>query len=204
MAKGRGDAWARDIARRLARLDGHVWVAFHHEPETDGNIRLWTRAQERLAPIVRSTAPNVAYSIVLMGWHQIPDAGNRAKYGLNRIWPKTKVDLLGIDPYNYYGAAGKAASAPTNIVGKYFKPISSWADRNNVQWGVAEIGYTNKTLAEDPRWLQRTHEGLVAHDGVALSYFNSSINSVADWRLDTPADFRAFNEILTDSPRPVS
>lgn len=204
MATGRGDAWARDIARRLARLDGHVWVAFHHEPENDGNIRLWTRTQERLAPIVRSSASNVAYTVILMGYHQVNQGqlvDKASAYSLDNLWPDTKIDVLGIDPYNYYGAAGKPATAPTDIVSKYFKPISRWAARNDIQWGVAEIGYTNKTQDEDPRWLQRTHQGLVDHHGVAFSYFNSSLNSVADWRLDTPADFRAFKEVLAGSPR---
>ena len=33
MAAGDGDAWARDLATKLAQLPGPVWVAFHHEPE---------------------------------------------------------------------------------------------------------------------------------------------------------------------------
>ena len=49
------------------QLDGPVWLAFHHEPEGDGDLRAWTAMQARLAPIVRETAPNVAYSIILTG-----------------------------------------------------------------------------------------------------------------------------------------
>ena len=71
MAAGKGDAWIRDLATKLSKLNGPVWLAFHHEPEGDGDIKQWTAMQARLAPIVRSTAPNVAYSIVLTGWHQL-------------------------------------------------------------------------------------------------------------------------------------
>lgn len=204
MAAGRGDAWAENIAERLAKVDGPVWIAFHHEPEGDGNIRHWTRTQERLAPIIRSVAPNVGYSIILMGWHQIESAGNTDKYGLDTLWPDTKIDLLGIDPYNFYGGPGRTVPAPTDLVSRYFEPISEWAAQNDVAWGVAEMGFTNKTLNEDPLWLQRTYQGLVDNEGVALSYFNSNLNSTADWRLDTPADFQAFSEILAESPRPVT
>ncbi len=48
MAAGEGDAWALDLSRQLARLPGPVWVAFHHEPEGDGNVEDWTAMQTRL------------------------------------------------------------------------------------------------------------------------------------------------------------
>ncbi len=67
MRDGRGDGWARALAAKLSQLDGPVWLAFHHEPEGDGDLRAWTGMQARLAPIVRETAPNVAYSIILTG-----------------------------------------------------------------------------------------------------------------------------------------
>jgi hypothetical protein len=38
MVAGKGDAWAKDIALKLKAVDGPVWVAFHHEPENDGDI----------------------------------------------------------------------------------------------------------------------------------------------------------------------
>ena len=36
MAAGAGDAWAKNLAARFGRLNGPVWLAFHHEPEGDG------------------------------------------------------------------------------------------------------------------------------------------------------------------------
>ena len=70
MAAGKGDAWATDLAAKLNKLDGPVWLAFHHEPEGDGDIKQWTAMQAHLAPIVRAAAPNVAYTIVVTGYHQ--------------------------------------------------------------------------------------------------------------------------------------
>jgi hypothetical protein len=101
MAAGKGDAWVRGLATKLAALDGPVWLAFHHEPEGDGNIKQWTAMQAHLAPIVRSIAPNVAYSIILTGYHQYY---GDAQYSLESLWPKnTKIDLAGFDIYNQYG-----------------------------------------------------------------------------------------------------
>ena len=85
MRDGRGDDWTRQLARRMAKLNGPVWLAFHHEPEGDGDLRAWTQMQQRLAPIVRRIAPNVAYSIILTGWNQL--YGNRA-VRLDKIWPR--------------------------------------------------------------------------------------------------------------------
>ena len=51
MAAGKGDAWARDLAKRLGAVGGHVWVAFHHEPETDRNQSIgdWVAMQKTVA-----------------------------------------------------------------------------------------------------------------------------------------------------------
>ena len=40
-----------DIATKLSKLNGPVWIAFHHEPENDGDITLWTKMQARLAQV---------------------------------------------------------------------------------------------------------------------------------------------------------
>ena len=96
MAAGRG----RRLGPRRGpagspRLDGPVWVAFHHEPEGDGqDITHWTAMQERLAPIVRSAAPNVAYTVILTGWNQFYGPKD---YSLTSLWPRdTKIDLVGL------------------------------------------------------------------------------------------------------------
>ena len=201
MAAGRGDAWARNLAAQFAQLDGPVWLAFHHEPENDsGDVLQWRRAQERLAPIVRSTAPNVAYTVILMGYHQL--YGRTDVYGLDRIWPRTTIDVLGIDPYNFYGAPNKTRDSSANLVKEYFEPIGSWARANSVEWGVAETGYTDRAFAEDPYWLQNTFKGLRANGGVAMSYFNAAPSSVSgDWLLDTSARLSAFASTLQMTTR---
>src|SRR5690606_36728510 len=102
MAAGRGDAWAKDLAKRLAALDGPVWVAVHHEPENDGgDITEWTAMQARLAPIFRSAGDHVAFSLVLTGYQQF--YGDK-KYRLDSLWPKnTAVDIAGFPLYDDYG-----------------------------------------------------------------------------------------------------
>ncbi|MCW2814733.1 MAG: hypothetical protein JWN84_2188, partial [Nocardioides sp.] len=127
MTAGRGDAWVRDLARRLAALPGPVWVAFHHEPEGDGDITAWRTMQERLAPIVRATAPNVAYTVIVTGWNQFYGA---AQYSLSRIWPRgVEIDVAGFDLYNEYGVTkdGRTSYKWPDFDTEYYAKIQTWA-----------------------------------------------------------------------------
>ena len=200
MAAGKGDAWARDLATKLSQLDGPVWLAFHHEPEGDGDIKQWTAMQARLAPLVRSVAPNVAYSIVLTGWHEF---FGDAQYKLDNIMPKnTKIDLLGIDVYNRYGAPtnGKIQTTPSQLDKDYFTPTSTWAKAHDMAWGVAETGYTDQAAVDYPTWIQQTYDQLKARGGAAFTYFNSNLNSTANWALSTDAKKSQFTSALKSAP----
>ncbi|QYJ04214.1 hypothetical protein KUV85_00605 [Nocardioides panacisoli] len=204
MARGDGDAWARKVARSLKRVDGPVWVAFHHEPEGDGFLRKWRKTQERLAPIVRRKAGNVAFTVILTGWHQFYGKSSRS---LKRIWPRgTKIDVAGFDIYNAHGLVKRGKRlGPTDMDGDYFAKISRWAKRKGVRWGLAETGYTDYAARRTPQWIDRTHRRLVKRGGVAMSYFNSKLNSVAPWHLEMPVKEEAFTDALEGTARlPVS
>jgi hypothetical protein len=198
MASGAGDDWARGIAQRLARLDGPVWVAFHHEPEGDGDITHWTAVQERLAPIVRRTAPNVAYSVILTGWNQM--YGDR-EYSLDELWPRTKIDLVGFDVYNKYGMVkdGVTITEHTLFRREYFTEFQEFAQQHDVAWALAETGYTDSAAEVESRFVERLYRGVHGHGGVAVSYFNSTINSVAPWRLIGSKE-RDFASVLRRTP----
>jgi hypothetical protein len=184
MAAGRGDPWARDVASRLAKVDGPVWVAFHHEPEGDSqDITQWTAMQERLAPIVRSTAHNVAYTIILTGWNQFYGPKD---YSLKSLWPRdTKIDLVGFDVYNRLGAVayGRTITARTRFKSHYFGRFEKFAQEHQMAWGLAETGNTDVSAGVEPRFVQHLYNGVRRHGGVAVTYFNSTLNSTAPWRL---------------------
>ncbi len=176
MASGAGDAWATDLARRLARLNGPVWVAFHHEPEGDGAIRNWTRMQERLGPILRANAPNAAFTVVTTGWNQLYGP---ARYRLENIWPDTKVDVAGFDVYSfaYTYKDGVLRTTPMNIEADYFQPFQAWSAEVGTRWALAETGYTHLAAQHDPDWLRQTHAEMIATKGIAMAYFNSDLNT---------------------------
>jgi hypothetical protein len=183
MAEGRGDVWAGRLAHRLSRLDGPVWVAFHHEPEGEGNIADWTAMQERLAPIVRSAARNVAFSVILTGWNQL--YGPR-RYSLTSLWPEnTKIDMVGFDVYNKYGVetAGRLETQRTRFKRTYFGRFERFAAKHDTAWGLAETGHTDRSARAEPRFMQHLYNSVRRHGGVAVTYFNTTLNSVAPWRL---------------------
>lgn len=199
MADGRGDAWVSDLARKLATVDGPVWLAFHHEPENDGPIGDWTRMQQHLSPLVRRLAPNVAYTVILTGWNQV--------YGppwlsLDAVWPRgTAIDLVGFDVYNDFGVerGGTVDDVATEMGPEYFSHFEAFSKRFDVPWAVAETGITDAYAARDQRWVQRTYQELLDHGGVALVYFNSLLNSDASWRLQGSKE-QDFAAALRSSP----
>jgi hypothetical protein len=199
MAAGAGDAWVKDLSTQLSQLPGPVWVAFYHEPEGKGPIADWKKMQERLGPIVRSTAPNVAFTVVLTGWNQLygPSA-----YHLDAIWPNTKVDVAGFDIYNAYGLTidGKLRTTLTDMRGAYFEPISAWAKSKGVAWGLAETGINDKAAADYPQLMAQTYADMVATGGVAFSYFNTNLNSASSWVITTANKRAQFASALKAAP----
>ena len=200
MAAGKGDAWAKDIAVKLSALPGPVWVAFHHEPETHGDIQQWKAMQERLGPIVRSNAPNVAFTIILTGYHQI---SGEADYTLEALWPNTKVDVAGFDIYNFYkttNSNGTYFTQPSDLRRKYFEPISKFVAAKGSTWGLAETGFNDAAGDDLPNLMKETFDAMVDNHGVAFSYFNSGLNSSSSWVITTPAKLTQFANLVQSNP----
>ena len=185
VADGDADAWAVRVAKRFGRLNGPVWLAFHHEPEYDGDIADWTAMQEHLGPIVRSQ-DNLAFTVIVTGYHQF---FGEEQFRLGSMWPQgMKVDVAGFDIYNQLGVVkdGKENTKGTDLNAWYFAKIKPWAEREGVAWGLAETGFTHKAADLDPHWIRRTHRQLENAGGVAFAYFNTTLNSIAPWHISTP------------------
>ena len=199
MASGTGDAWARNLATKLAAVPGPVWVAFHHEPEGDGDIQAWRRMQERLAPLVRGLAPNVAYTVVLTGWNQFFGA---SQFSLANIWPRNvKIDVAGFDLYNEFGVVknGRKNTTWPDFDRDFFAPIQAWADKQGVAWGMAETAFTDEAHARTPTWIGTTYDQMVARGGVAMAYFDTPLNAYGSWALGTSSKRAGLADPLSDS-----
>lgn len=199
MANGKGDAWANDLAQRLAALGGPVWVAFHHEPEGDGDIQEWRRMQEHLAPLVRKAAPNVAFTVVVTGWNQF--YGDPA-YSLANIWPRgVKIDVAGFDIYQQYGVVknGTTTTKWTDFA-QYYQKISTWAQSVGTEWALGETGVTDTAAEVRPTEIPNAVDLMETYGGIAYSYFDTTLNSIAPWDLGTTTKRNAFAQALSGSP----
>ncbi|QYJ05091.1 hypothetical protein KUV85_05235 [Nocardioides panacisoli] len=195
MADGRGDAWVRDLTQRLAATDHPVWLAFHHEPEGDGDITAWTRMQERLAPMVRSGASNVAFTVILTGWNQFY---GEDQHSLENLWPRgVTVDIAGFDIYQRYGQGDKGW---TDLDGDYFSRIEPWARSQGVEWAIAETGVTDEAAQVRPDVIERSANQVREHGGIAYTYFDSGLNSAANWVLSTANKVESFSDTVVGSP----
>lgn len=200
MVNGKGDAWARDIATQLDAVNGPVWVAFHHEPEKDGNLKDWVKLQARLSPILRS-ADNVAFTIILTGWNQV--FTNDPQYSFQAMWPGDGlVDILGIDPYNDYGVVknGTMITKSTELK-EYYGPLAAFASAHRARWAVAETGYTDVQAARDPAWLNRAFTDMRSMGGIGLSYFDTHLNAYGSWALETNEKVDAYSSALRGTTR---
>jgi hypothetical protein len=173
-----------------------VWVAFHHEPENDQpDVQAWRATQERLGPILRSHAPNAAFTVILTGWNQFHDP----EFSLPALWPRTTVDLAGFDIYCPV-KAGKRADVTASIRDSYLVPLAAWAKAQGVAWGLGETGITNAASARHPDWIRTTRQELADAGGLVLSYFNSPLNSTQDWTLRDAGKAADFAAALRQSP----
>jgi hypothetical protein len=178
MADGGQDAWVNSIVDRLDAINGPVWLAFHHEPENDGqSLTEWTRMQRHLGQLVKAhKSNNIAFSIIVMGWHQVYGA---AKYHLENIWPGDGlVDIIGQDPYNWYWTPKPNGAMNTQMsdMQPYWTAFDNFAKAHGARWGVAEIGYNNEAAQKDATWITNAFTSMRASGGVGMSYFDTSFN----------------------------
>lgn len=183
MASGAGDAWAKDLASKLDKLDGEVWIVLHHEPEKDQpNILAWTEMQRRLAPIF-AAKDNIKFGLILTGYHQVATDVTNGEFALERIYPKgAPIDFLGFDVYQQYKSAigGGRESNPS----RYYGPLSKFARSVGVDWGLAEYGITDEAWSE-PRfrdYFTTLERDLKTYGASFASYFDYPA-AMSSWNL---------------------
>ncbi len=196
-AAGKADADTQTLAAQLATVPGTVWVAIHHEPDSDGNIADWVALQRRLLPIL-GAVPNVRTTIILNGWGTF-ESGN-PEYSLDAVWPGNMVDILGVDGYNPYGD-DKHPTSGWREMSQYYDKIAPAALKLGVDWAIGETGYTDAAAAKDPDWLTRAYDDMANRTdlpGLGLCYFDSSANSIGTWPLSGVKEAQ-FSSILKRS-----
>ncbi|MCB0919403.1 MAG: hypothetical protein KDC39_12650 [Actinobacteria bacterium] len=221
MANGAGDDWARALTSVFGELPGPVWLAFHHEPEGDGELNDWLEMQRHLSAFVHD-APNLAFTLILSGYVQLFD--ENSQQSMDSYWPGSDVvDVLAFDPYNWYDTTSRSGrhTLEWTELDTVYDRIVAWLNESGnagVPWAIAETGYTDSAawLPEAPAvdgtspgsgaaWLERGYRDMKARGGVALSYFSvpPSYNNEPPswtWPIQTQPKRDVFAHVLAGSP----
>ncbi len=180
VASGDQDAWLEERVRALAAVDGPVWLVLHHEPQSDGVPADWVAMQQHARTVIDRLSSNIVLVGILNGSTFLDPGGDPRAYFMP---VGTGVDVMGFDSYNQW--------SPTN--GRRWMPAAEVLSPALVikSWGypvlVGEHG-----VREDPdrpgraaQWLADAYQFGLDHGLVALSYFDSSVNSEdGSWALD--------------------
>lgn len=176
MAQGDHDTAIDSLLRELDKLNGPVWLTFHHEPEgghgsnsaddaggpaahKDMNRRIRSRMN-------RLGTDNIALAPILMAWTFNPNSGRDPGVW----WDADIYDFLGVDVYR--GAPG------TLLIDRWYL-VRRWAGRAGVdvavgEWALEGSGATTAGYMRDfHRDAVRSHNDGKGARVVAAAYFDS-------------------------------
>jgi hypothetical protein len=207
VANGAADARMRTLRDQLIALNAEIWIGFHHEPEGDENVAgqtdaqikanhgRWREAQRRAAAIFAERPSKLKYWLVTTGWHQEHNPV-RVAQGLdwNNLYP-TGAQIYGI-AYDAY-----KLTPDTNVPVLYMSRLKTEAGRRGDEWGLAETGIDTADFQREPGWFRTMHDYMRANGGLALAYFDTTLNSTKIWTLGPwpNAKAQAFAEELKRS-----
>jgi hypothetical protein len=172
VAAGAQDAWLLERIRALAKVNGTVWLALHHEPTGDGAPADWIKMQQHARVLIKANSTNIALVGILNGWDFLQNNPHP------EVWNMpvgTGVDIMGFDSYNLW--------SPTN--GKTWQPASKVLSPavTIASWGyptlVGEYGVRNDPAnpGKAAQWMKDAYAFAVANKFAGLAYFNSGQNS---------------------------
>ena len=217
VAAGADDARLRKLRDLLIALDAEVWIGFHHEPEWDespapidsdsAEVKAeklaaakiahghWREAQRRAAAIFGEVPSKLRYWLVTTGWGQVAEP-NRVAAGLDwqQLYPVgAPVYGIAYDPYKN--------KRSTDMIRSYVAPLKAEADRRGVQWAIAETGIATEDWELEPDWFAKLHDYVLAQGGLAVAYFDTTLNSARSWTLGAWPNpkAQAFAEVLRRS-----
>ena len=98
------------------------------------------------------------------------------------------------------GTASRESTKWKNFYRNYFIPIQGWARKVGVAWGLAETGYSDPAAKVQPRWMRKVYTQMVNHGGKAFTYFNTNLNSKANWKLSLATKQNAFSRLIRNAP----
>lgn len=208
IAAGRYNAEIDAKARALKSYGAPLYLAFHHEPETNKAGTMGTPADFAAAwrhIVTRFRAlgvTNVKFVLTLTGWSFDPRSGRNP----DSYWPGAGyVDAVGVDGYNHMSCISGGAGQQWRSFGDIFAVPYAWVARKGVPMMIPEFGSVEDPASPGRKaaWLRDALVWLKAHRNVkAVSYFhveNFQNGRACRWLVDSsPASLTAFSDIARD------
>lgn len=189
VADGSQDAWLKDtaakIAAKIAGTDHVVRFTLKHEPEGKGSATDWKAMQAHAAPFFN--LPGILFTPILMGYHSFnKSSALYSQWNLDACMPTIPaIKGVGYDLYERYGAEGSTSWTPWD---NYFTQIAAWHKAHNKAWGLSETGCSPAAFTKNPQWFAEIIAKEKSYGGSWFDYFNTNLNSVAEWEFSPEAD----------------
>jgi hypothetical protein len=191
IARGDHDDWIRRQAQSLKSTGWSGYLAFHKEPENEGNASDWKAAYNRVHLIFDNVGVNRFRWLVTL---------TAATYsGLNGgpdVWLPNRWDLLGVDGANRnFCGSGNGWRSFADIYG----PARTYAHGRNKKLYVQEYGCVESTSGRKADWIDGARAVLKNWpEVVGVSYLHE--NSDCNFRIDTSTSaFTAFKATGQDA-----
>lgn len=215
-AAGSCDAWAQDLCAQLGALPGPVMLTFHHEPEGDEQpLSDFVLMHDRLYQFSKPY-DNLRCGPIMSSYNNIygpiQDPTTYGDQALATLWPGAfnSGDFCGFDAYNVYGTSRNGQwwyYGP-----EYWTPITAFVQAKGVQWAIGEFAisqgaadYDRTNHGGDLTMLREAYNTASSLGGcLALCYFDSNLNSITEWRLESdtgsPSKLDVYVDLLQHSP----
>jgi len=197
------------LAERAGRLDGEVWLAFHHEPEAKDRVTFGTNEEYKAAwrafhGVFEDEGVDVKWVWTMTSWSFEVQTSDRRSAG--KWYPgDAYVDYLGADPYNWNQCRGNTAERWTELE-RVIAPFVEFAEQHpDKQLVLPEFGSAEGAAGQKAQWLDNAAAYLkqpdVAAKFAAVIYFHDEQpnDPACNWWLDSSTStLNAARRIATD------
>ena len=182
-----------ELARDISKLDGTVWVAFHHEPEAKdrqhfGDSDDYIAAWRKIHNVFAQQGADVEWVWTMTSWSFEVNSNDRRS--APKWYPGDNfVDYLGADPYNWNQCRNSREGYQT--LERIVTPFLEFADRHPTKELVLPEFATAGSASEKAGWIDDARSFLkqpeIASRFAAVIYFHDTQPETPNcrWWLDT-------------------
>ena len=199
VARGRHDAYLRDLAAQVRALGKPVFLRYAWEMDGISNVG-WVHSGRDYVAAWRHVHGLFDGLPVTWVWSPNASAFGDPSKAVAQYWPgDDEVDWIAADGYNWYGCRGRT---DWKEFGDIFRAFYRWGSARRKPMMIAETGSTEDLADPDRKagWFDRARAALRNMPGIkAVVWFDSPGNCPTWWLDSTPHTFAAFRRFARDA-----